>query len=355
MKPSENIEMIAVLGAGGVGKTTSAAALGFAMAEDGRRVAVITVDPAKRLAQVLGLQALSNDAQRVRDFPNGGMLDALWLDTKTALSELIQKHSSRLAENTPKIFSHRLFDVIQSQLGGIEEYLGVEKIVSLAESGKYDLLILDTPPSRHALDFLESPRNLLRFFDEGVLKVFISDDGGKQTNMFTKLLSATKNQALDLFKKFLGATFLSELASLLSALKPVHRIFVQTAETIEAWVASPQTKFLIVSVPEAYPCDEARLLQKELELRLRKSAHLFLLNRCMPDGVLDIDVVAKHLGQDVANRLASEIRGEAALKNAMPDSLAKLKRVDIPREFSVALSVEQLIRIGRKIKSAWQP
>ena len=126
-------QLLVVLGAGGVGKTTSAAALSLALADRGQKVVVITVDPAKRLAQALGLDALSDEPKVVAEFPDsGGKLSALWLDSRVALDDLVRRHGASLG-NAEKILRHRLFKIIQTQLGGIEEYLGIEKILSLGQ------------------------------------------------------------------------------------------------------------------------------------------------------------------------------------------------------------------------------
>ncbi|MBS1983876.1 MAG: ArsA family ATPase, partial [Bdellovibrionales bacterium] len=306
VKGAPAAQLIAVLGAGGVGKTTTAAALALGLAERGLRVAVITVDPARRLAQALGLESLSNSPREVTSFANGGKLSALWLDARGAFEDLVRKYSSQ-PESAERILNNRLFKILQSQLGGIEEYLGVEKVLSLGRSGDFDVCVLDTPPSRHALDFLESPRHLIRFFDESVLRVFVKEDGAEEkSGFFSKILRSGRQQAIEIFKNFLGKSFLAELGELLTNLKPVHKIFTETAEAIEEWVRLPRTRFVGVSLLEPYPLDEIRLLGLELSARELPELQMVVLNKCLPDAAPPpIDELTRALGPDSAHGLTA--------------------------------------------------
>jgi len=280
----ERSQLVLVLGSGGVGKTSCSASLGLGLAESGLKAVVITIDPAKRLAQALGLESLSNEAQKIIDFENGGSMDALWLDNKSAFTDLIHRKISTpgLAE---KILNNRLFKIIQEQLGGIEEYLAVDKLLTLGNSGEYDICILDTPPSRHALDFLESPEHLLKFFDESVLKLFLKEDESeaKKSGFWNKLFTSTRAQTLEIFKRFLGQGFMGELSSLLSESRPVHQSLRETAQGVKEWVRQDNTKSILVSLPESYPIEEARLLSSELRAHELHKADLLILNRTLPD------------------------------------------------------------------------
>lgn len=348
-------KLVVVLGAGGVGKTTTAASLALGFASQGLRTVVITVDPALRLAQALGLESLSNNPREVTRFPNGGKLSALWLDPKSAFEDLVRRYSSDAA-SADKILNHRLFKVIQNQLGGIEEYLGVEKVLTLGNSGDYDVCVLDTPPSRHALDFLESPRHLIRFFDEGVLGAFIKEQGDEKKGLWSRLVQTGKNQAMDIFKNFLGKTFLSELAELLTNLRPVHKVFTQTAEGIERWVRSPSTRFVGVSLFEPYPLDEIRLLGLELESRGLVLPHLLVLNKCLPFSEPPIAELKAALGDELA---ASVIQRHALQKQLRErlrqDSFYSLTFVELLRYSMKSLDRDHLLEMGKSVLKAWEP
>lgn len=339
-----------VLGSGGVGKTTSAAAMALRFAEAGQKTLVITIDPAKRLAQALGLQSLSNTAQNVASFPSGGHLDALWLDTSSAFDDLVKRHGSSV-KNADQILNNRLFKIIKSQLGGVEEYLGLEQVLRLGQSGAYDVCVLDTPPSRHALDFLESPKHLLAFFDDKVVRVFMgSSDEKSEEGFFRKILNSGRNRAIETFKSFLGGTFLAELAELLKNFEPVHRALIETATQIEAWVHSPQTRFVMVSLLENYPLDELRLLGLELQARDLPGPTFIVLNKCLPQNPPPAELTAIE-DSAVGQRLKERFELQEALRPRVQRewSSEKTKIVELPRYSLKQLDREELLAIGRKI------
>lgn len=351
---SPDAKLIVALGAGGVGKTTTAASVALDLASRGFRTAVVTVDPAHRLAQALGLEKLSNEASRVKAFDGGGHLDALWLDTRSAFEDLVRRYAGT-PEVADRILRNRLFQIIQAQLGGVEEYLGIEKILLLGTSGNYDVCVLDTPPSRHAIDFLESPRHLIRFFDEGILKAFVSDEEPSR-GLWSKIVRTGRTQALEVFKNFLGKTFLSELGELLSNLKPVHRAFTETAEGIEAWVRSDDARFMAVSLLESYPLDEVRLLGLELEARGLPKPHALVLNKALPTTAPHAPELAAALGAGPADALALRWRIQNDLRQRLnAERLASLTTVELLRYSNDDLGLETLGRMGRKITDVWAP
>jgi anion-transporting ArsA/GET3 family ATPase len=346
-----------VLGSGGVGKTTSAAAMAMALGERGLRSVVLTIDPAKRLAQALGLESLSNTPQLVKSFANGGSVHALWLDARTAFSELVVRYVKDEAK-ARKILDNRLFKIVQGQLGGIEEYLSIEKVLGLGECGDFDICVLDTPPSRHALDFLESPRHLLRFFDDGILKVFLSGDPSeaKQRGWFSRLLDSGRTQGLEIFKNFLGKTFMNELADLLEQTRPVHTALKRTAIGMESWVRRSDTRIALVSLLEAYPLDEARLLSSELLAHELPAAQLLLLNKALPEAAPPpLEVCTQALGpaaaQALINRHETQTRLKAEISARGPRTQA---RVLVPRSSVRSMDTERLLEIGKGILSKWE-
>jgi anion-transporting ArsA/GET3 family ATPase len=346
-----------VLGSGGVGKTTSAAAVAMALGERGLRAAVLTIDPAKRLAQALGLESLSNEPQLVKSFGNGGSVHALWLDARTAFSELVLRYVKDEAR-ARKVIDNRLFKIVQGQLGGIEEYLSIEKVLLLGESGNFDVCVLDTPPSRHALDFLESPRHLLRFFDDGILKVFIGGDSEeeKKRGWLSRLLDTGRAQAIEIFKNFLGKTFLNELGELLEQSRPIHAALKRTAAGMEEWVRRSDTRIALVSLLEAYPLDEARLLATELLAHELPAAQLLLLNKALPEEPPPaLPVCEEALGSEAAKALLQRHQTQTRLKAEIAARGPRTQaRVLVPR-FSVrSIDTEQLLKIGKGILAQWE-
>jgi anion-transporting ArsA/GET3 family ATPase len=352
---SQNAQLVAVLGAGGVGKTTTSAAIALGLASQGRRAAVITVDPAHRLASVLGLKGLSNEPQQIANFENGGSLSALWLDTSQALAELVRRHAKQ-APSIERVLQHRLFKIIQNQLGGVEEYLGVEKVLALRESGDFDVLILDTPPSQHALDFLESPRHLLRFFDESVLKVFLDEphENEKKHGIFGRVFRSGRDQMLEVFKNFLGSGFLGELSDLLRSLKPVHSLFTETANAIESWVREPSTRFAVVSLYEPYPLDEAHLLSRELVEHGLAKPQLMIMNKCLPTQEPPVGELIQSLGPEGTEALIRSYELQKDLREKLVAGASSSGGIAEVRRYSVKqLSREQLLDIGTGILRTW--
>jgi anion-transporting ArsA/GET3 family ATPase len=289
MTQGQNTQLITVFGVGGVGKTTCSAALGLSLACKGKRVAVVTVDPAKRLANIMGIQSLSSKPQRVFDgflSQSTGSLSALWIDSANVLEDIIRYHKEKF-KDPDSIIQNRLFKILQSQLGGIEEYLGLEKIIELKQSGEFDVCILDTPPSKQGLDYLEAPKHLLNFLDEGVLGFFmqtpLSSGQSGLKNIFSRILGYGSEGLLLSFRKFLGDGFLTELAELLTTLSPLRSIFLKTADNSLAWFKSPDTQYALVSSQDPYPFEEIKRIEAALKLKISGARSHYIFNRCLPN------------------------------------------------------------------------
>src|SRR5437879_231442 len=171
-------KIIVCVGSGGVGKTTTSAAIALQAAALGKKVCVLTIDPAKRLANSMGLKALGNQETRISKerlesagVKGDGELWAMMLETKRTWAELVTKFAPDAAAKE-RILANHYYQQISSALAGSQEFMAMEKLFELSESGKYDLLVLDTPPTRHALDFLDAPKKMMGFMDESVLKLF---------------------------------------------------------------------------------------------------------------------------------------------------------------------------------------
>ena len=172
--------VIVTVGAGGVGKTTTAAALGGAAARAGKRVLCLTIDPAKRLAESLGIAEMRTEAVTVdparfaaAGVPLKGSLTAMMLDTKRTFDELVLKYSSS-KEKAEKLLSNKLYQYVSTSLAGTQEYMAMEKLVAVKDDDRYDLVVLDTPPTANALDFLDAPQRLMEALDSATMKWFVS-------------------------------------------------------------------------------------------------------------------------------------------------------------------------------------
>lgn len=272
--------VVVCCGAGGVGKTTTAAALGLRAAERGRRVVVITVDPARRLAQSLGLASLDNSPRRIElpeDVP--GELHAMMLDMKRTFDEVVEEHAD--PERARQILSNPFYKALSTSFSGTQEYMAMEKLGQLRQSGEWDLIVVDTPPSRSALDFLDAPKRLGRFLD-GKLITFLNAPASAGT---FRLLGAGFNLVTSVIGKVVGTQFLADLRSFVSAFDTVFGGFQERAEQTYRLLQVPGTAFVVVATPEADALREASYVMQRLSSESMPLAGL-VLNRAhlLPEG-----------------------------------------------------------------------
>ena len=274
-------EMVLVVGSGGVCKTTVAAAMAAsAAAELGGRVLVLTVDPARRLADALGVGHLGNDATRVPDdvfvdigVEPQGELWAAMLDTKAGWDELIERHApdARLRDS---VLANPLYQNITSRFVHSHDYLAMERLHELHSSGEWDLIIVDTPPSRNALAFLDAPGRMKEFFGSKLLKWLTVP---YRSRLFT-MASKPFYQVAD---RVLGSRFLQDIAEFFILFQAMERGFVDHAREVERLLADPRTTFVVVSTLEAAPSHEAAYLARAL---VGRDFHLgaIIANRVLP-------------------------------------------------------------------------
>jgi anion-transporting ArsA/GET3 family ATPase len=253
-------------GSGGVGKTTSAAAIAAGMAARGRKVAVLTIDPAKRLADSLGLPELGNEERRVdpRHFAEagvdtqGGELWAMMLDAKATFDELVRRHAPD-AETRDRILANRIYQQLSNALAGSQEYMAMEKLFELHAEDRYDLLVLDTPPSRNALDFLEAPRRLMQFIEGRALQVFM-----KPTGLGMKVFGRGTSMMFSVLRRLTGVEVLEDLSEFFQAFSGMVGGFRERAKRVNELLASPRTCFLVVCAPQGEPINEAVYFHRRL-------------------------------------------------------------------------------------------
>src|SRR5262245_24295758 len=257
--------IIATAGSGGVGKTTAAAVLALEGARLGRRAVVVTIDPAKRLADALGLAGLSNTPSRIDgDWP--GELWALMLDTKSTFDELVLREAVDETQ-AEGILDNRFYRNISSALSGTQEYMAMEKLYELHCDTEFDLVVVDTPPTRHALDFIDAPRRLTRFLDHRLYRILMAPTRG---------LMRAANVAAQAFvrtlSKVVGAEVIDDAITFFTAFSGMEEGFKDRANTVFALLASPKTAFVLVASPRRDTVEEAdffarRLLEAGIEVR----------------------------------------------------------------------------------------
>lgn len=308
-------------GSGGVGKTTTSAAIAAGMAARGLKVAVVTIDPAQRLATALGLDALGDEPHRVAPeafaaagLPLAGELWAMTLDPKRTFDELIARLSPDPATRE-QILANRVYRELSDAIAGSQEFTAVAKLHELAQASDYDLLVLDTPPSRNALDFLDAPDRLTQFFEGRALQTLLRPGG-----VGMRLIGRGTGLVLGLLRRVTGADLLSDLSDFFVLLGGLLAGFRTRAAEVEALLRDPSTTFLLVTSPEREPIDEAVYFQRRL-----KAAQMTLggaiVNRVHSDelgdeslaGLSRLLIAETGLSPALARRVAAVFADEHAL------------------------------------------
>jgi anion-transporting ArsA/GET3 family ATPase len=257
------------VGAGGVGKTTVAAAIAHSCAAQGLRVAVVTIDPAPRLARALGLDELSGEPRRV---PGAGELWAMRLDPKRTLDELIASLAPDEAARD-RALSNRIYRELSAAVAGSQEFSAVAKLYELNRSGGFDAIVLDTPPSRNALDFLDAPARLVRFFDGRALRLLLS-----RRSLAGRIASRASAPVVGVLGRVTGAAVLREITAFFFAIGGMIDGLAARAAAVQALLHEPDTKFVLVSSPRREAVEEAIAFAAELG-RVQLSVAALVVNR----------------------------------------------------------------------------
>ncbi|MBB5910915.1 ArsA family ATPase [Actinoalloteichus hymeniacidonis] len=243
-------------GSGGVGKTTTAAALGLRAAGRGRRTVVLTIDPARRLAQSLGLKELSNQPKRVSitEFDGGGELHAMMLDMRRTFDDMVLTHAGK--ERAAAILSNPFYQTISTSFSGTQEYMAMEKLGQLTQDGSWDLIIVDTPPSRSALDFLDAPQRLSTVLDGKIIRLLSAPAraGGRGLR---RLVGAGFSLFSKAVSTVVGGQLLADASAFVQAFDSMFGGFRERAEHTYRTLRSPGTAFLVIATPEPDALREA--------------------------------------------------------------------------------------------------
>ncbi|MEV0021706.1 ArsA family ATPase [Streptomyces atroolivaceus] len=262
------IRIVVCCGSGGVGKTTTAAALGVRAAERGRRVVVLTIDPARRLAQSMGIDRLDNIPRRVEGIDGEGELHAMMLDMKRTFDETVEAHTD--AERARAILENPFYQSLSAGFAGTQEYMAMEKLGQLRARDEWDLIVVDTPPSRSALDFLDAPKRLGSFLDGKFIRLLIAPAKiGGRAGM--KFLNVGMSMMTGTLGKLLGGQFLRDVQTFVAAMDTMFGGFRTRADATYKLLQAPGTAFLVVATPERDALREAayfveRLAAEEMPL-----------------------------------------------------------------------------------------
>lgn len=272
--------VVVCCGAGGVGKTTVSASLGVLAARSGRHACVVTVDPARRLAAALGLDSLPNSPIEVEgSWP--GTLHAVMLDAKSTFDGLIERYA-RSPTQAETIRANRVYQNLTSALSGTQEYMAVEKLYELTTSGSYDVVIVDTPPTRHALDLLDSPRRLTQFLENRVFRALMAP-----TRASLKVLSVATQALLRTMSKVAGAEMVDDAVAFFHAFAGMEAGFDERAAAVRTLLLDPTTAYVVVASPRSDAIAEAQYLMEQVEERGASISSL-VMNRVHPHFVDDL-------------------------------------------------------------------
>jgi anion-transporting ArsA/GET3 family ATPase len=263
----EQVRIVVCCGAGGVGKTTTAAALGLWAAEHGRKVVVLTIDPARRLAQSLGLTELDNTPRPVAGAgARGGSLDAMMLDMKRTFDEVVEQHAT--PEKAAQILANPFYQAVSSSFAGTQEYMAMEKLGQLRaeadRTGRWDLVVVDTPPSRSALDFLDAPKRLGSFLDGRFIRLLTAPaKAGGRAGL--KVFSVGVTMVTSTMSRLLGGQLLQDVQTFVAALDTMFGGFRERADQTYALLKAEETAFVVVATPERDALREASYFAGRLD------------------------------------------------------------------------------------------
>ena len=322
LAPLTERAIVVCCGSGGVGKTTTAAALALEGARQGRRACVVTIDPAKRLADALGLAELTNTAGMVKgDWP--GELWAVMLDTKTTFDNLVTRYAAS-PEQADGILRNRLYRNIAGALSGTQEYMAMEKLHELYDEGRFELIVVDTPPTRNALDFLDAPRRLTRFLDNRVFRLLVTP-----TRAYLKAVSMATQAFLRTVSKVVGSEVVSDAMAFFRAFEGMEEGFRLRAQLVQELLAGEAAAFVLVSTPRRDAVTEAEFFARRLsESGIRVDA--LVVNRIHP-----------RFAGDTASEEPGALRARAASLAGTPlgplfENLADFRQVSASEESHVA-------------------
>lgn len=318
--------VLVVAGSGGVGKTTVSAAIAMHAAIAGRRVAVVTIDPAKRLADALGFGAdasIGNDPVRIPLVDAAGELWALMLDTRTTFDALVDRYSPN-EEQAQRIRSNLFYRNISGALSGTQEYMAAEKLFELHGDARFDLVVVDTPPTRQALDFLSAPARLRRFIDHPLYRIVIAP-----SSIGLRAVNAVSQPVLRTIARVVGAQALDDALGFFRAFQGLDAGFRQRASDIDGVLHSPSTTYAVVTSGQPEPVAEASYFIDQLEAQ-NVGASLIIANRLMPRfGAESADSTVPAELRDNLSQLATEARAEAQALEPLAARWPTTARIDV--------------------------
>ncbi len=343
MLADRGTRVVVCCGAGGVGKTTTAAALALRAAELGRTVVVLTIDPARRLAQALGVEELGNTPQPVPlpEGPAGGELHAMMLDMRRTFDDMVLQYAA--PERAQEILANPFYQTVASSFAGTQEYMAMEKLGQLVAEDAWDLIVVDTPPSRNALDFLDAPQRLGAFLDGRMIRMFMAPGRGLR-----KIVSGAVGLAMKAVSTVVGSSMLADASLFVQSFEEMFGGFRERAGRTYQLLRKPGTAFLVVSAAEPDALREASFFVERLSSERMPLAGL-VLNRTHPMlASLPVEqalAAAERLDEAGHGAAAGEPGGDA--DGALPSLPGAVLRIHAERGTTARREVRLLSRFTR--------
>jgi anion-transporting ArsA/GET3 family ATPase len=339
----ERRRVIVCAGPGGVGKTTTAAALAVLAARRGASVAALTVDPARRLADSLGIGnpgAEPRDVDpalwRLPDTPSSGRLTVMMMDTKRTFDEVVERHASS-PEARDRILNNALYRHVSAQLAGAHEYMAMEKLLSLKSDASYDLIILDTPPTRDALDFLSAPERLVGALDSSLMS-WLAQAFSPTKGLTLNLLARGVSRVLGVMGRITGRELLEQLAGFIVDLNDLFGGFRERATAVARAFRGPEFGFVLVSSTRQNAMDESLALARQL-VSEGMALDAFIVNRVQPPA-----------GSAPREALAGALAARLGAAFAGPELVAKVERVVAEQNAAAARDSQRLQSLERELR-----
>ena len=294
--------VLVCIGSGGVGKTTVSASLGYLLADQGYKTLVLTIDPAKRLATTLGIEGQSQ-ITRVPGLSLKGELFASVIDHQSVFNDFIIRDSGKNAD-VSAIFKYRLYQQLSTNLSGSQEFTALEKLYSTYEGGEYDWIVLDTPPSKHAIDFLNAPQKLAALFNESVAKWFRSMDG--KGNWVSQIISSGTRQVVQILEKLTGSEFVKELRLFFSYIHNWQDRLESRIIQVHNLLVSSRTQFFLVTSLDEVKMNEAMKLGQEVRKQGYQLTKI-IINKAQYEKPFDFNISPKCASSDPALSSVKEL------------------------------------------------
>ena len=342
--------VIVCCGSGGVGKTTTAAVIALHAALQGRKTVVVTIDPARRLADALGLDSLTNEPAQIPGLPEGsGEMWAMMLDTKATFDGLVRRYAAD-SNQTEQILENSFYRNISTSLSGTQEYMASEKLYELAIESNYDLVVVDTPPTRNALDFLEAPRRLAKFLDHRIYKVLMLPTRG-----IVKAVNVAAQTLLRSISKVVGTEVIADAIAFFGAFEGMEQGFKERAAEVDSLLSQPDTAFILIASPHADTMAEAQFFAARLR-ELKITVRALIVNRMQPrfgDNHSPEDLAERYAGTPLAEQyqcLAEAqhlARGEQKHLLGLAQELAPAPVVQVPVQAFEVSNMATLQMLGQ--------